>query len=210
MPSSPYNSPSNGIAEQTVKEMKKLVHCLTKSGKIDDEEWTRAFLVYVNTPRRPLNRSPSEIIFGSELRDGIACIPDILRPEHRQAIERRVQAVVDYQLSQQKSDRLVRLEPGQRVAVQDKNSKKWSKFGTIINSPRKRNYNVQMDSGNVVWRNRRFLKPIPGNTDPSQSVTPQPTSTPAPAPQDSPNPDPAPRRTSTRTRRKPQRLGFDV
>jgi len=208
--SSPYNSPSNGIAEQTVKEMKKLVHCLTKSGKIDEEERTKALLVYVNTPRRPLNLSPSEILFGRQLRDGIGCVPDLLIPEHRQAIERRVQAIIDYQISLDKPDRLPELQPGQRVAIQDKDSKKWSKFGTVIDQPRKRSYHVKLDSGAVMWRNRRFLKPIPGNTDPSQSVTPQPTSTPAPAPQDSPNPDPAPRRTSTRTRRRPQRLGFDV
>ena len=35
VPSSPYNPQSNGIAEQTVKDMKKLVHCLTRSGRID-------------------------------------------------------------------------------------------------------------------------------------------------------------------------------
>ena len=215
--SSPYNSPSNGVAEQSVKEMKKLVHCLTKSGKIDNEEWTKAMLVYVNTPRRPLNLSPSELVFGRELRDGVACIPAILKPEHRQAIERRVQSIADYQLSRSKADKLPELSPGQRVAVQDKTSKKWSDFGVIVDSPRKRSYHVKLDSGAVVWRNRRFLKPTPeyGDIDDVRKVlssytaarTDQPTHTNA-----NPTSDdcPAEPRRSSRNRRKPQRLGFDV
>jgi hypothetical protein len=116
------------------------------------------------------------------------------------------------------------------VAIQDKDSKKWSKFGTIIDQPRKRSYHVKLDSGAVMWRNRRFLKPVPtpSHNDDNQTSTtataiPQttgqpgpccpvertPSSTPAPASKDASTTDPAPRRTSTRNRRKPVRFGFD-
>ena len=213
--SSPYNPKSNGIAEQTVKEMKKLVHCLTKSGKIDEEEWTKAMLVYVNTPRRPLNRSPSELMFGRDVRDGISVLEDLLTPEHRQAIERRVQAIKEHQLSLEKADRLPELTHGQRVAVQDNNTKKWSKFGNVVGKPRKRSYHVKLDSGAVVWRNRRFLKPMPMRipTDsprPPPMVPPPPTmssSTTATSPGDPPTDGAQPRpRQSSRTRRKPVRF----
>ena len=211
--SSPYNPKSNGIAEQTVKEMKKLVHCLTKSGKIDEEEWTKAMLVYVNTPRRPLNRSPSELMFGRDVRDGISVLEDLLTPEHRQAIERRVQAIKEHQLSLEKADRLPELTHGQRVAVQDNNTKKWSKFGNVVGKPRKRSYHVKLDSGAVVWRNRRFLKPMPMRipTDsprPPPMVPPPPTMpTTATSPGDPPTDGAQPPcRRSSRTRRKPVRF----
>jgi len=171
-------------------------------------------LVYVNTPRRPLNLSPSDLVFGRELRDGVACIPDLLKPEHRQAIERRVQSVADYQLSRSKVDKLPELKPGQRVAVQDKVSKKWSSFGIIVDSPRKRSYHVKLDSGAVVWRNRRFLKPIPApGKDEDAAATPstvRPNSKPDVAKPAMSNDCPVNPRRSTRTSRKPQRLGFDV
>ena len=61
VPSSLYNPESNGIAEQTVKEMEKLFHYLTCSCRIDEGEWSQAMLVDVNMPRRPLNKSPSEL-----------------------------------------------------------------------------------------------------------------------------------------------------
>ena len=210
--SSPYHPKSNGIAEQTVKEMKKLVHCLTKSGKIDEEEWTKAMLVYVNTPRRPLNKSPSELMFGRDVRDGISVLEDLLTPEHRQAIERRVQAIKEHQLSLQKADRLPELDHGQRVAVQDKDTKKWSRFGNVVGKPRKRSYHVKMDSGAVVWRNRRFLKPMPmprpTDSTPSTPSMVTPPSTPSsttgsPPPADEVRPQ---RRRSSRTRRKPARF----
>ena len=45
--SSPNNPQSNGVAENAVKEMKKLAHCLENASKnkVDSREWLRAFLV---------------------------------------------------------------------------------------------------------------------------------------------------------------------
>jgi hypothetical protein len=209
--SSPYNPQSNGIAENTVKEMKKLIHCLTKSGKIDEEEWMRAILVYLNTPRRPLNQSPSQVMFGRDLRDGISILQEQLRPEHLQAIERRVEAIKQHQIAIQKADRLPELSVDQRVAVQDPISKKWSSTGVVQEKARNRSYHVKLDSGAVIWRNRKFLKPLPNQptergeqrgrvqrtrTDNTTERNPQPEPT-----------SPAVPRRSTRTRRKPERYG---
>ena len=221
VPSSPYNPQSNGIAEQTVKEMKKLVHCLTRSGRIDEEEWSKAMLVYVNTPRRPLNKSPSELMFGRDLRDGVSVIQDLLRPEHKQAIERRVQAIKQHQAAARKADKLPELQPDQRVVIQDPISKKWSKCGIIVEKKRNRSYLVKTETGNVVWRNRKFLKPMPMPSDqptvksepaqvpwPSSTDTPWSTKPSTPTSQKAtPTPtSPKPRR-SLRNRRKPERYG---
>jgi len=209
--SSPYNHQSNGVAENTVKEMKKLIHCLTKSGRIDEEEWMKAILVYLNTPRRPLNQSPSQLMFGRDLRDGVSIHLDQLRPEHMQAIERRVQAIKQHQIAIQRTDRLPELPVDQRVAVQDPISKKWSSTGTILEKKRNRSYHVKLDSGAIVWRNRRFLKPVPTPPKereeqrvraPEHRNDTQTERTPQPAPT-----SPAAPRRSTRTRRKPERFG---
>ena len=209
MPSSPYNPKSNGIAENSVKELKKLVHCLFKPGrKIDQEEWCRALLIHVNTPKRPSGLTPSQLMFGRDLRDGVSLLKDLLTPEHQAAIERRAQAIKDHQLSLAKADRLPPLAVGQRVAVQDPVSKKWSKFGTIQEMKRKRSYLIKIDNGPVYWRNRKFLKPLPshstslsnnGSSPPTSSASSQPK----PATESS---TPAPPRRSSRVRRQPVRF----
>jgi len=210
--SSPYNHQSNGLAENSVKEMKKLLHCLHKSRakKVDKEEWVRALLIYVNTPKRPINLSPSQIMFGRDLRDGLTPIRDLLTPEHRAAIERRAKAIQDHQLSLDKPDRLPPLPVGQRVAVQDPTTKKWTKQGVILEQTRRRSYHVKLDTGAVMWRNRKFLKPLPMVATPMEQAqpstsTPRSSSTTASTGTTSDTPPPLPRR-STRTRRKPDRF----
>ena len=212
--SSPANPQSNGIAENSVKEMKKLVHCLYKprGRQLDHEEWTRAFLVYVNTPKRPLNLTPAQLLFGRDIRDGITLTQDQLTPTHQAAILRRAKAIEDHQLSTSKPDRLPQLPVGQRVAVQDAATKRWTRYGQIIEQTRRRGYRVKLDSGAVMWRNRKFLKPIPMQNPQSDQHLPAPapatsSSTPATAltPRTTSGPSPALRR-STRTRRAPVRF----
>jgi len=210
--SSPYNHQSNGLAENSVKEMKKLLHCLYKSRakKVDKEEWVRSLLIYVNTPKRPLNLSPSQIMFGRDLRDGLTPIRDLLTPEHRAAIERRAKAIQDHQLSLDKPDRLPPLPVGQRVAVQDPTTKKWTKQGVILEQTRRRSYRVKLDTGAVMWRNRKFLKPIP-SLDPRTAqnhttAAPSQTSTPTSTSPGTTSDSPPPLRRSTRNRRKPVRF----
>ena len=185
VPSSPYNPQSNGIAEQTIKEMRKLVHCLTRSGCIDEEEWSKAMLVYVNTPRRPLNKSPSELMFGRDLRDGVSVIQDLLRPEHKQAIERRVQAIKQHQAAARKADKLPELQPDQRVIIQDPISKKWSKCAIIIEKKCNRFYPVETETGIVVCRNSKFLKPTPMPSN-QPTVKSEPAQVPWPSSTDTP------------------------
>jgi len=208
--SSPYNHQSNGLAENSVKEMKKLVHCMyePRSGQIAEEEWARAFLVYVNTPKRPLNVSPSQLMFGRDLRDGVPQLKDMLTPEHQAAIERRAKAIEDHQLSIQKPDRLPPLAVGQRVAVQDATTKRWTKQGVILEQTKRRGYRVKLDSGAVMLRNRKFLKPMPAKAAPTASAStstparPQPPTT---SPPGTPSEQPTLRR-STRSRRQPVRF----
>jgi len=208
--SSPGNPQSNGVAENAVKQMKKLVHCLWDASKkkVDSDEWSRAFLVYVNTPRRPLGRSPAEILYGRNLRDGVPQPKEAYLPQHQAAIQRRCQAIKDHKLGLQKPDQLKPLSVGQRVAIQDRTTNQWDRFGAIESIGRRRTYYVRTDSGALLWRNRRFLKPVPCNTSstPNSSPAPNPGSN-SPSRKSNANPGtPTPLRRSSRIRRQPDRF----
>ena len=48
----------------------------------------------------------------------------------------------------------------QRVRVQDEETKRWNKIGTIIQIGNHRQYLVEMENGRKLWRNRKFLRLI--------------------------------------------------
>ena len=110
--------------------------------------------------------------------------------------------------------RLVPLQAGQQVWVQDPTSKRWTTFGTVV-KVKGRNYIVKMPSGNSLWRNRRHLRPRTAGDETHMPAPP--TAPPSHAEGDpkpkrqatfNPNvaikeiePDPTPPRRSTRKRR---------
>ena len=54
------------------------------------------------------------------------------------------------------------LEPGSRVRIQHVKTGRWDQIGTIVKvHGTGRSYFVDVDGDAVVWRNRRFLKPLP-------------------------------------------------
>ena len=53
------------------------------------------------------------------------------------------------------------LEVDQKVLVQDAISKAWNETGTVSSiRPNGRSYEILMESGSTILRNRKFLKPI--------------------------------------------------
>ena len=48
----------------------------------------------------------------------------------------------------------------QRVRVQDEETKRWNKVGTIVKIGDHRQYLVEMENGRKLWRNRKFLRLI--------------------------------------------------
>lgn len=50
------------------------------------------------------------------------------------------------------------MEP--RYAYKTQKSKKWSHVGVVVGLGRYRDYRIKFASGSVLWRNRRFLRPI--------------------------------------------------
>ena len=184
--SSPYMPRSNGIAEECVKEMKKIVRAnVTSSGMLDRASALSGLQMFRNTPRSPTDLSPAQIIFGHHIRDSLPAKRDQLIPQQRYEVEKRLQEVRQFQQKAQNAvpkRELPLLYPGQIVRVQDRNSKRWTKSGTVVDfGQNDREYIVKVD-GRTYRRNRAFLKPqdvapLPPVRQPAQapSLTPVPT-----------------------------------
>jgi len=160
--SSPHHPQSNGIAENAVKAMKKLLHCTydPKTGSVLNDEWVKAIMLYKNTPWGPSKLSPSEVLFGRILRDGVVAKFEEYLPKHQEAVKKRRDEVQRYidgiqkLRSQQKP-----LQKGEPVFVQDPQTKRWTLKGVIIGPGKnEREYMVQMQNGGRWRRNRKFLK----------------------------------------------------
>jgi hypothetical protein len=52
------------------------------------------------------------------------------------------------------------LRIGTPVRIQDPDSKLWTHVGVIVAVGRYRSYRIKFASGSVLWRNRRFLRPL--------------------------------------------------
>ena len=186
---SPHYPQSNGHAEAAVKKTKYLIMKTTPTGNIDTEGFDRGLLELRNTPFA-VGRSPAQILFGRPLR---SCVP-----AHRRSF------AMEWQTKAESCDRRaasraedvedrynLRARPlpvlgvGVHVRIQSPTSKRWDTSGVVMGVGRSRDYHVRMPSGRILWRNRRFLRPIPCPPDeqpdtdvsgsPSPPVTPCPT-----------------------------------
>ena len=168
--SSPYMSRSNGIAEEAVKEMKKIIRAnVSASGILDKASALSGLQMFRNTARSPTDLSPAQIIFGHAVRDSLPAHRENFAPTQRFEVERRLQEVRELRnssTSKEQGRELPLLFPGQIVRVQDPSTKRWTKIGTVINFGKNdREYLVKVE-GTTYRRNRRFLKPQNVSTSP--------------------------------------------
>ena len=172
--SSPYMSRSNGIAEECVKEMKKIVRAnISSAGILDQASALAGLIMFRNTPRSPTDLSPAQILFGHTIRDSLPHRRKQLVPTQRFEVEQRLHEHRQRQQDAQGKPReLPLLRPGQIVRIQDPRTKQWSKTGSIDSFGKNtREYMVKIDD--VVYRrNRKFLKPkdVESNPPVSQPV----------------------------------------
>ena len=152
--SSPHHHCSSGVAENAVKQMKKLIHCTFDSfrGDLDMEKWTKALLLYRNTPRRPSNESPAMLLFGRMLRDGLPTTSDNFQPRWKEAKQRRTQVVEDYRQKLVQLDFKPKFKIGDRVALQDPATNRWTREGIQAKNPsRSWVFNMLIFMRNSLW-----------------------------------------------------------
>ena len=162
--STPHYPHSNGHAESAVKAMKSLVAKSAESGDIDSDEFCEGLLEWFNTPKAA-GLSPAKILYGHPLRSIIPaklCSYKQIWKEKFDNWDSNV--VVSKRKEKDRYDSgakpLNQLQIGQRVRIQDPNSKKWDRVGYIVGIGRNRDYHVKLPSGRVYWRNRQFLRPV--------------------------------------------------
>ena len=154
--SSAYYPQSNGLAENAVKQMKRLL--VKVNGNF--ASFKDALLQWRNTPRED-GYSPAQLFFGHRQNFGL--------PAHRrpQLIDRAL--VHENRLRQeqhagncfdQRAHKLRPLKPKQRVWVQNPSTQRWNKKATVEKvRANGKSYLVAFDDGSTSLRNRRFLRP---------------------------------------------------
>ena len=173
-PSTPTYAQSNGHAEATVKSVKHLVLKCATSGDLSSEEFLQGLLELRNTPDAT-GFSPAQIVFGHQLRSIVPAHRSSFQPRWTNAMEARDrQAAIDAVAKgyyDEHSRTLRPLKLGELVRVQDDKTKLWGRVGTIVSIGCRRDYHVKTESGSVMWRNRRFIRP---QRPPKESPLPAP------------------------------------
>jgi len=202
--SSPHYPQSNGLAESAVKAMKSLILKTTRNGDLDVDAFQRALLEWRNTPRAS-GLSPAQALYGRPLESFVIAHRSSFSQEWKQKADDVNERAADRaQATQQHYDSsarpLANLHMGAHVTLQDPRTKLWSARGVIVGIGRHRDYHIKLPCGRVLWRNRRFLRPVYSPT-PGRVVTP-------PAQPAIPDPQPEAPRRSTRPRQ--QRVPFNI
>lgn len=143
--------------------MKKLVRGSWKSsaGEPDWEKLSEGLLMHRNTPSYD-GRSPAQVVFGHAVRDTLTAHRRTFAKEWQQALDevearaalKREKVEKHYNAS---AKELPRLKVTDRVAVQDAQTRKWDRYGVIVEAMRHNDFLVKLTSGRVLRRNRRFL-----------------------------------------------------
>ena len=150
--SSPHYPQSNGLAEQTVKTVKKLL--------VKSEDPHLALLAYRATPLPWCGYSPAQLLMGRRLRTEIPQVPETLTPDWSHLPEFRTQERRYKEKQKEDYDRRHRvktqpdLDDGQLVWVRTDNDQQTGRVLTAAHTPR--SYLVQTSSG-TVRRNQSHL-----------------------------------------------------
>lgn len=138
-------------------------------GTINNDKIMRALLQYRNTPLKDVNKSPSQLLLGRQLRDGI---PQQLEnykinPQWEAFARSREKTMAEAKLSSKEyhdSKGFKNQNPitvGQQVSCQNTRSRKWDRTGTVLEQRPHRQYLIKLHgSGRTSLRNRIHIKPL--------------------------------------------------
>ncbi len=211
--SSPRYPQSNGKAESTIKSMKQLIKAAWKRRSVDQNVLARSLLQYRNTPCRRDCLSPAQKLYGHPVQDSLPAHRRSFAPEWQRPVDtERAEEVLQKAKSfyDQHAHPLPDLAPGAHVAIQNPTSRVWDIYGMVTAVSPHRRYFIRTQSGQVLVRNRRFIRkrtalsvyapavPTAAFPIPLQPLEPPPAPDPAPS-------QVAPRRSGRGTHR-PARL----
>ena len=167
-PSSPHFKQSNGHAESNIRKVKKLLEI---HQGVYSKEFRHGLNVLRSTPNVSIStrngaEGPSsvQLLYGRQTRlPSLPSLESCYQPiswksasEHKKETARLRRQYYD-----NNARTLKELKVNQRVVVQDPLSKRWTHFGEILKiQDTKRSYLVLCDSGKILDRNRRLIRPV--------------------------------------------------
>lgn len=150
--SSPRYPQSNGQVERAVQTVKTML----KKTTFDGSDFRLGLLEYLNTPIDNTLPSPAELLYNRKLRSILPCSLQLLKPKcHTNVIpslKRRKEQEKKYFDIGAKD--LPPLTVGQKVKAWVNNS--WQN-GTVSNVKGQRSYEIKLESGGTIIRNRRHI-----------------------------------------------------
>uniref|UniRef100_A0A1A8J489 Integrase catalytic domain-containing protein n=1 Tax=Nothobranchius kuhntae TaxID=321403 RepID=A0A1A8J489_NOTKU len=153
--SSPGYPQSNGKVESAVKTAKRLM----KKAKLAGQDPYLALLDHRNTPTQGLTTSPAQRLLSRRTRTLLPIGDRLLQPkvtDDRLALRRNTERQTKYYNRTAKD--MDTLNPGDVVRVQPfEQHTLWSK-ARVCNTRGNRSYDVELDNGRVLRRNRRHLR----------------------------------------------------
>ena len=173
MTSSPYHSQSNGKAESAVKIAKNIIKKVTKA----KQDLHLAVLDWRNTPATN-GSSPVQKLMSRRTRTLLPTPGVFLQPKVIGGVQENIK------LQKQKAKRqydktakpLPELQIGQPVRLQPTSHHTPWKTGTCVDTDGSRSYIIELDSGQVLRRNRKHLRPARQPETPTPEIHPaQPT-----------------------------------
>ena len=157
--STPHYPQSNGKIEATVKSMKKLITAAWTGRSVNQDKLFRALLQYRNTPSRRDGQSPAQKLYGHPIQDTLPAHRRSFAPEwQRHSLNTEESLKISEEYYDQHAHKLPDLQVGSHVAIQNTSSKLWDIYGIITAIAPHRRYFVRTQSGNILVRNRRFLR----------------------------------------------------
>ena len=153
--SSPGYPQSNGKAESAVKTAKRLM----RKAKMSGQDPYLSILDHRNTPTQGLNGSPAQRLLSRRTRTLLPITECLLKPkvmDIKEALKHNQQRQAKYYNSSAKDMNTLRAGDGVWVQPLQPNTT-WRK-ATVVTPVGHRSYRVELDSGNVLRRNRRHLR----------------------------------------------------
>ena len=137
------------------------------------EEIQRMLQLYNNTPTGS-SRSPAQLFFSRKLRTNLPILDGNFDPlskeEINEAIAKKTELYHKRQIEYNKSAKdLPPLKKNQSVRIFNSLTSRWDTKGKVIYCDKNcgRSYRVETQNGNLLWRNRRYLRPVKFHRQPT-------------------------------------------
>lgn len=179
-----------------------------KTGGAGSSAFLGGLLDYRNTPSDG-GRSPVKMVFGITLWSRVPTLP-IAHLTPAVTVQEHLDKTANLAAkTKARWDQTARVLPplavGMQVLVQNDVDKKWKRTGVITKAGIIRDYWVRMDGGSCVLRNRKFLRPLAPEFQPTASG---PAASPAKVPAGRDAPPCRSSRVTFRNKRRPNRVRF--